>query len=103
MKTPYMARLSSKALSRRGLLAGAAGLVTGAACRGSTRSAGSNKGVAAGSPTARRGGSLARSQTQSFDAVLDPHPLQPVYTSFYALFIKPCCNSIQEPLRSSRS
>jgi peptide/nickel transport system substrate-binding protein len=55
-------------------------------CGGSTRPPSKGSGGASGPATARRGGMLARSQTQSFDAVLDPHPLQPVYTSFYAMF-----------------
>lgn len=41
---------------------------------------------AAGTPAPRRGGTLDRAQAQRLDASLDPHPLQPIYTSFYTLF-----------------
>ncbi|HTE86579.1 MAG TPA: ABC transporter substrate-binding protein, partial [Dehalococcoidia bacterium] len=45
---------------------------------GGTRSSGAN--------APKRGGTLVRASNTQFDANLDPHPLQPVYTSFYTMF-----------------
>jgi len=83
---------SHRALSRRSLLRGAslaAGslALSGAAC-GSSKPApagGSNAGGTANA-TPKRGGTLVRTSGTSFDANLDPHPLQAVYTSFYTMF-----------------
>jgi len=90
---PGPGRRSGQAFSRRSLLHGAsltAGslAVAGAAACGSRRPAAggaSNAGATAnGAP--KRGGTLVRNSGTMFDANLDPHPLQPVYTSFYTMF-----------------
>jgi peptide/nickel transport system substrate-binding protein len=81
--------------SRRSLLARArniglagVGLVQAAGVACGPRQAPSSGASAGNSPAAkaRRGGTLVRASTLSFDASLDPHPLQPIYTSYYALF-----------------
>jgi peptide/nickel transport system substrate-binding protein len=85
-------RRDKRAFSRRSLIrgaslaAGALALAGAAACgskKAATRSAAS---TAAGSAPARRGGTLARVSPTTFDASLDPHPLQAIYTSFYTMF-----------------
>jgi peptide/nickel transport system substrate-binding protein len=55
---------------------------------GSRRSGAGNGAVApsGSAQQAKRGGALVRASTSKFDAALDPHPIQPVYTSFYTLF-----------------
>ena len=77
----------ARTLSRRGVIASSGGALALAAlaCRGSS-SPTARSSAGSSSTAIKQGGTLARSQTQKLDAVLDPHPLQPVYTSFYALF-----------------
>ena len=85
-----------------GALAGGAAVTIASAC-GSTKTksvAGTAPNVATSAPgaavaataTPKRGGTLSRSLFQQFDSGLDPHPLQPAYTSQMTLFY-------QTPLR----
>ena len=39
----------------------------------------------------RSAAALYWASTNKFDAALDPHPIQPVYTSFYTLGTRPFC------------
>jgi len=86
-------RRDERAFSRRSLIRGAsltagALALAGAAACGSKQAAPGLATSTAGGPAApvRRGGTLARVSPTSFDASLDPHPLQAIYTSFYTMF-----------------
>jgi len=83
-------RQRGRRLTRRRLIAtaslGGGALALTAGCGGGASKPAASSGGTSGSASAKRGGILVRSQTQKFDAVLDPHPLQPVYTSTYSLF-----------------
>ena len=82
------------AFSRRSLVRGGAsgaagllGLPASGACSSKKAGPGSASSAASGSSgQPKRGGTLIRASTTRFDANLDPHPLQPVYTSFYTMF-----------------
>src|SRR5712692_3405582 len=80
------ARVSRRRLLRSGV-AGASGLAvaTALACGSRPASTGGSS-ASSGSNTPKRGGTLVRASNTRFDASLDPHPLQPVYTSFYNMF-----------------
>jgi peptide/nickel transport system substrate-binding protein len=73
---------------RNAVLGGAAigtAAVLGCGSRKGTATSSGSSG-ASGAKAAKHGGTLVRAVTNQFDANLDPHPLQPVYTSYYALF-----------------
>jgi peptide/nickel transport system substrate-binding protein len=83
---PRGRRLSRRRLMSAASLGGGALALTAAGCGGGASKPTASSAGSSASATAKRGGILPRSQTQKFDAVLDPHPLQPVYTSTYSLF-----------------
>ena len=79
--------ISRRRMLRSASLAGGVLALTAAAGCGSKKPSGGASGsTKPGAATAKRGGTLVRASPTSFDANLDPHPLQPVYTSFYTLF-----------------
>src|SRR6476661_4891229 len=85
-------RSFTRALSRRRLMQ-AAGTTTAAlggaallACGNRSSSGGPSRSPSGSSQQAKKGGTLVRASTNKFDAALDPHPIQPVYTSFYTLW-----------------
>jgi peptide/nickel transport system substrate-binding protein len=87
-KNPYRPRrLSRRRFVRSASLgAGALALATTIGCGSRKPSARSSGSAAPAGGAPKRGGTLIRATTNQFDANLDPHPLQPVYTSFYTMF-----------------
>lgn len=83
---PRRATVSRRRLLGAASLGGAGLSFAAAGCGGTKKPSPATGNAPPGTAAAKRGGTLPRSQTQSFDAVLDPHPLQPVYTSVYSMF-----------------
>jgi len=85
---PMTGRMSRRRLVRNATLGGGTLALAATLACGSRKGAqpSSSGGGASGPQTAKRGGTMVRASTNQFDANLDPHPLQPVYTSYYSLF-----------------
>src|SRR5205823_6092641 len=93
-RMPAEPRLPIRPVSRRQILRSAAlggssfALAGALACGNKKTQIGASTGSGSGNAgkQVKRGGTLVRASTNQFDANLDPHPLQPVYTSYYNLF-----------------